>query len=167
MIRAGQIQVSGGGFSGKAKGMTGVDAQLRAGGGHPLAIGVVPEGGEQPHIHPHQAHIMGDVPSHAPQTGGNPAWVGVRLHQGVKGAAADIHVDAPHHNRVASGAKDIALSGDAAFFGQVGDVDGNTGSGDSQRVGNGLLGDHGICFDQLKDLPFPLGHSAPPKHKFR
>ena len=32
--------------------------------------------------------------------------------------------------------------------------------GDPQFVGNILLLDHGICFNQLKNLPFPLGHNT-------
>jgi hypothetical protein len=36
----------------------------------------------------------------------------------------------------------------------------HAGAGDAQFFRNFLLGDHGICLNQLQDLPFPLGHGV-------
>ena len=82
-----------------------------------MTVGVIAESGEQPYIQPHQAHIVGDVPAHAAQTCGNHTWVGIRLHKGGEGTAADVHIDPAHHHGVASGAQDVALARDAALPG--------------------------------------------------
>ena len=45
-----------------------------------------------------------------------------------------------------------------ALVHQIGDMDRYRGAGDIQFVSNGLLGDHGVCFNQLENLAFALGH---------
>ena len=138
--------------------MAQVDAQLRAGGGHPGAVGVVAVGGEEPHIRPQQAQVVGDVPTHTAQIHGDPAGVRVGSDQRSEGTPTNVHVDAAHHHRVAAGAQNIAPPGDEPLPGQVGDVNRGAGSGNSQGIRDLLLGDEGILFNELQYLPFPLCH---------
>ena len=42
-----------------------------------LGVHIVAEGGQQPHIQPQQAHVVGDVPAHAARAHPHPAGVGV------------------------------------------------------------------------------------------
>ena len=137
-----------------------VDAQLSAAGGDALGVHIVPEGGEQPHVHPQQSQVVGDVPPHAPQAHANLAGVGVSGHQGLVGPAADVHIHAPHHHGVRGGADDISLPGDVALLHQVGDMDRRRGAGDPRLVRQLLLGDQRIFLNPLEDLPFPLGHGT-------
>ena len=141
--------------------MAQVDAQSGAGGGHPLSVKVVAIGGQEPYIQTHEAHVVGNVPSHAAQRHTDPTGVGIRLHQRGKGPAADVHVDATYHHSIAAAAQDVALTGDVALFHQVGDVDRGGGPGDAQSVRDSLLGDHGVGFNELQNLPLPLRHGAP------
>ena len=138
--------------------MAQVDAQLRAGGGHLGAVGIVAVGSKQPHVRSQQAQVMGNVPAHAAQADGDPPGVTVRADQGGKGTPADVHVDASHHHGIAAGAQDIAPSGDQALPGEVGDMHRGAGPGDSQLIRDLLLGDEGILFNELQYLPFPLCH---------
>ena len=138
--------------------MAQVDAQLRAGGGHPFAVEIVAVGGQQPDIGAQQRQIVGNVAPDAPQTDADGAGIGVGGHQGSEGASADVHIDAPGHHGIAAAAKHIAPPGNAALFGQVGDVDRHAGAGDAQLCGDILLGNQRIGFNQLQYLPFPLGH---------
>ena len=147
--------------------MAQVDAQLRAGGGYPLPVEIIAVGCQEPYIQTHQTHVVGDIPAHAAQRHTDPAGIGVRRDQRGEGPAADIHVDAAYHHHIAAAAQDVALSGDVALFHQVGDVDGGGGPGDAQPVRDSLLGDHGVGFNELQNLPLPLCHGAPSfaKHK--
>ena len=79
----GDEQVSGGGRPRYREALTDVDAQLAAAGGDPLGVHVVPKGGEQPHVHPKQGHVVGNISPHTPQAHPHPAGVGVGGHQGL------------------------------------------------------------------------------------
>ena len=122
---------------------------------------VVAIGGQEPYIQTHEAHVVGNVPSHAAQRHTDPAGVGVRGNQRREGPSADIHIDAAHYHDIAAAAQDVALTGDVALFHQVGDVDRGGGPGDAQPVRDSLLGDHGVSFNELQNLPLPLRHGAP------
>ena len=143
--------------------MAQVDAKLRTGGSHLLTVEVIPVGGEQMHIGAQQGQVVGDVPAHAPQADGDGAGIGVRCHQGRKRAPADVHVDAAHHHGIAAAAQHIAPAGNAALFGQIGNVHRNAGTGDAHFLSDFLLGNQGIGFNQLQNLPFPLCHGRPPE----
>ena len=119
---------------------------------------VIAVGSQQPHIQTHQAHVVGNVPSHAPQAQGYGAGIGVGGHQRGKGTSADVHIHAAYHHGVGAAAQNVALSGDAALLHQIGDMHRHGRTGDAQLIRNLLLGDHGIGFDQLQNLPLPLGH---------
>ena len=127
---------------------------------------VVSKGRQQPHIRPQQAQVVGNVPAHTPQAHPDGAGIGIRRHQRAEGTAADVHIDASHHHGVGAGAQHIPPAGDIALGHQVGDVHRHRGPGDAQLLGDGLLGNHGIRFDHLQNLPLALGHgTASSNHK--
>ena len=66
-VPVGDEQIGGGGPAGHGEALADVDAQLAAGGGDTLGVHIVAEGGEHPHVQPHQSHVVGDVAPHAPQ----------------------------------------------------------------------------------------------------
>ena len=159
-LRPGDVEVGGGGSAGDLQSVADVDAQLAAGGGHPLGLHVVAKGGEQVDLRPQQGQVVGDVPPHAPQAHPHPAGVGVPGDQRAGGATPDVHVHAPHHHGVGRCAQDVALPGDMSLFHQVGDVHRRRGPGDPRLVCQLLLGDHGVLLNPAQELPFPLGHGV-------
>ena len=66
-VPVGDEQIGGGGPAGHGEALADVDAQLAAGGGDTLGVHIVAEGGEHPHVQPHQSHVVGDVAPHAPR----------------------------------------------------------------------------------------------------
>ena len=136
----GNEEVGGGGGLLHLEGLGDINAQLSAGGGDLLGVQVVPEGGEEPHVHPQKAHVVGNVAPHAPQADAHPAGIGVLGHQFVGGAAADVHIHPADDHGVGGGVDDVALAHDISFFHQ--------------------MGDEGILLDPSEQLPFPLGHGA-------
>ena len=144
------------------RGLGDIDAQLAAHRRQLLGVHIVAEGCQQPHIQPHQAHVVGDVPAYAAGAHPHPAGVGILCHQFLTGPAADVHVHTAHHRDVGAAGHDVALSGDAALFHQVGNMHRHAGPCDARPLRQLLLGDHGIRFDPVEYLPFPLGHAAPP-----
>ena len=156
----GNEEVGGGGGLLHLEGLGDINAQLSAGGGDLLGVQVVPEGGEEPHVHPQKAHVVGNVAPHAPQADAHPAGIGVLGHQFVGGAAADVHIHPADDHGVGGGVDDVALAHDISFFHQIGDMHGHRGPGDARLVRQLLLGDEGILLDPSEQLPFPLGHGA-------
>ena len=157
-VPVGDEQIGGGGPAGHGEALADVDAQLAAGGGDTLGVHIVAEGGEHPHVQPHQSHVVGDVAPHAPQAHAHLARVGVRRHQLPVGPPADVQVDAPHDYHIRSGADDVALAGDMALLHQIGDVYRHRRAGDARFVRQLLLGDQGVLLNPLENLPFPLSH---------
>ena len=121
---------------------------------------VVTIGSEQSGVNAHEAQIVGDIPAHAAKADAYPTGIGVSTHKGRGAFSTDIHIDAAHHHDIAAGAKYIASAGDAAFFRQVGNMHGHTGAGDAQPLGDVLLRDQWVRFNQLQYLPLPLCHAA-------
>ena len=155
-------KIGGGVTAGDHRGLGDIDAQLAAHRRQLLGVHIVAEGCQQPHIQPHQAHVVGDVPAYAAGAHPHPAGVGILCHQFLTGPAADVHVHTAHHRDVGAAGHDVALSGDAALFHQVGNMHRHAGPCDARPLRQLLLGDHGIRFDPVEYLPFPLGHAAPP-----
>ena len=153
-------EVGGGAPLRDHRGLGDVDAKLPAAGGDLLGVQVVAEGCDQPHVQPQQAHVVGDVPAHAPQAHPHGPGVGVMLHRHLRRPAADVHVDAAHHRHIGRRVDDVALAGDIPLFHQVGDVHRHGGPGDAGLFRQLLLGDQGIFLDPVQDLPFPLGHGT-------
>ena len=153
-------KIGGGAPAGNDGGMGGVDAKLRAAGRDLLGVEIVSEHGQKPHVQPKEAHVVGDVASHAAQAHAHGTGIGILSHQGTGGGAADIHVYAAYHRHIRGGADDIALAGNVSFFHQVGNVHRRGGAGDACLVRQLLLGDHGVFLDPVQDLSFPLRHGV-------
>ena len=155
---AGDEEVGGGALPRHLQRPADVDAQLPAGGGDALGVGVVPKGGEQPGVHPQQGHVVGDVPAHAPQAHAHPARVGVPGDQGAHGPSADVHVGSPHHHRIGRGAQDVAPPGDMPLLHQIRHMDRRRGPGDPRLVCQLLLADHRVLFNPAQELTLTLCH---------
>ena len=158
----GDEEISGGAALGDDGGLGDVDAQFAAAGGDLLGVDIVAEHRHHPDVHAQQGHVVGDVPAYAAGAHPHPAGVGILCHQFLTGPAADVHVHTAHHRDVGAAGHDVALSGDAALFHQVGNMHRHAGPCDARPLRQLLLGDHGIRFDPVEYLPFPLGHAAPP-----
>ena len=67
----GDIQIRGGSCVLYPQCTAGINADLRARSGNPLAIGVITVSGEHTHVNAHQRHVVGNIPSNAAQADRN------------------------------------------------------------------------------------------------
>ena len=124
-----------------------VNAQFRTGSCDPLSVEILSESSEEPYVSTQQRQIVGNISPHTAQTDRDSTGVGIGIHQGSKGTAANVHIHAANNHSVAAGANNIAFSGNVAFLAEIGDVYRYGAAGDAQRICQSLLGDHGIRFD--------------------
>ena len=139
--------------------MGNVDAQLTAGRRDALAVQVIAKGSQKADVNAQQAQISSNILPYAAKAHRDRAGVGILRYQRCGSDTADVHVRTADDGRIAAAAENIAFPGNVALFHQVGNVYGHRGAGDSCLLGEAFLRDHGVGFDPLQDLPFPLCHT--------
>ena len=88
----GKIKIGRGRLARNRNGILRVDADLAAGAADDIGIKILAEGRDQSDRQTEQAQVVGNVPADAARACADPAGVGVRQDQRLKGLAADIDV---------------------------------------------------------------------------